>query len=157
MLKVLTEEGLIDGRIVGVDVAFLEANAEFLKELAKASGIETPTRAGLAKIDRKRPKKGSNDDWEHPGDPTAKIMKMKDGSTHLAHKAEHVVDLGEEGYGAILGVVRHDANRGDTNTILESVNEATRHLQAARNDSGAENSDPTGRASNVSRATRADC
>lgn len=149
MLKVLSGEGLIDGRTVGVDGTFLEANAalrsivrkdsgesysEFLTDLAKASGIETPTRADLAKIDRKRPKKGSNDDWEHPGDPTAKIMKMKDGSTHLAHKAEHVVDMGEKGQGAILAVVRHDANRGDTNTILESVNEATRHLQSARND-----------------------
>ena len=155
MLKVLSEEGLIDGRTVGVDGTVLEANAalrsivrkdsgesytEFLTELAKASGIETPTRADLAKIDRKRPKKGSNDDWEHPDDPTAKIMKMKDGSTHLAHKAEHVVDMGEEGQGAILAVVRHDANRGDTNTILESVGQATRHLHAARNDLDAENS-----------------
>jgi len=149
MLQVLASEKLIDGRTVGVDGTFLEANAalrsivrkdsgesytEFLTGLAKASGIETPTRADLAKVDKKRPKKGSNDDWEHPGDPDAKIMKMKDGSTHLAHKAEHVVDLGEEGHGAILAVVRHDANRGDTHTILESVNEATRHLQAARND-----------------------
>ena len=148
MLKVLSGEGLIDGRTVGVDGTFLEANAAlrsivrkdsgesysvFLTELAKASGIETPTRSDLAKIDRKRPKKGSNDDWEHPGDPTAKIVKMKDGSTHLAHKAEHVVDLGEKGHGAILAVVRHDANRGDTNTILESVNEATRHLHKTRN------------------------
>ena len=148
MLKVLSGEGLIDGRTVGVDGTFLEANAalrsivrkdsgesysDFLTELAKASGIETPTRADLAKIDKKRPKKGSNDDWEHPEDPTAKIVKMKDGSTHLAHKAEHVVDLGEDGHGAILAVVRHDANRGDTNTILESVNEATRHLHETRN------------------------
>lgn len=155
MLKVLSEEGLIDGRTVGVDGTFLEANAalrsivrkdsgesysEFLTELAKSSGIETPTRADLAKIDRNRPRKGSNDDWEHPGDPTAKIMKMKDGSTHLAHKAEHVVDLGEAGQGAILAIVRQDANRGDTNTILESVCEATRHLQAARDDSDAEKS-----------------
>jgi transposase len=149
MLKVLLEEGLIDGRTVGVDGTFLEANAalrsivrkdsgesysEFLTELAKSSGIETPTRSDLAKIDRKRPKKGSNDDWEHPHDPAAKIVKMKDGSTHLAHKAEHVVDLGEEGQGAILAVIRHDANLGDTNTILESVGEATRHLHSARNE-----------------------
>ena len=152
MLKVLSEVGLIDGRTVGVDGTFLEANAamrsivrkdsgesytQFLTELAKASGIETPTRADLAKIDRKRLKKGSNDDWEHPGDPTAKIMKMKDGSTHLAHKAEHVVDMGEEGHGAILAVIRHDANLGDTNTILESVGEATRYLHSARNDADA--------------------
>ena len=149
MLKVLASEKLIDGRTVGVDGTFLEANAalrsivrkdsgesytEFLTGLAKASGIETPTRSDLAKLDRKRPKKGSNDDWEHPADPDAKIMKMKDGSTHLAHKAEHVVDLGEEGHGAILAVVRHDAVTGDTHTILESVNEATRNLQEVRND-----------------------
>lgn len=149
MLKVLSGQGLIDGRTVGVDGTFLEANAalrsivrkdsgesyaDFLRGLAQASGIETPTRADLAKLDRKRPKKGSNDDWEHPDDPEAKIMKMKDGSTHLAHKAEHVVDLGEQGHGAILAVVRHDANCGDTNTILESVNAATRHLHQVRID-----------------------
>ena len=149
MLKVLSGRGLIDGRTVGVDGTFLEANAalrsivrkdsgesyaDFLRGLAQASGIETPTRADLAKLDRKRSKKGSNDDWEHPDDPDAKIMKMKDGSTHLAHKAEHVVDLGEQGHGAILAVVRHDANCGDTNTILESVNAATRHLHHVRND-----------------------
>lgn len=155
MLKVLSEEELLDGRTVGVDGTFLEANAalrsivrkdsgeshtEFLTELAKSSGIETLMRADLAKIDRKRPRKGSNDDWEHPGDPTAKIMKMKDGSTHLAHKAEHVVDMGEEGHGAILAIVRHDASRSDTNTILESLCEATRHLHAARHEADAEKS-----------------
>lgn len=59
-------------------------------------------------------------------------MKMKDGSTRLSHKAEHVVDLGEEGHGVILAVVRHDANRGDTQTLLDSVNEATWHLQEIR-------------------------
>jgi transposase len=70
-----------------------ESYQDFLTKLAQASGIETPTRADLARIDRKRKKKGSNDDWTHPHDPDAKITKMKDGRTHLAHKAEHVVDL----------------------------------------------------------------
>src|SRR6188474_1594033 len=65
----------------------------FLTKLAQASGIETPTRADLARIDRKRKRKGSNDDWMHPHDPDAKITKMKNGRTHLAHKAEHAVDL----------------------------------------------------------------
>ena len=70
-----------------------------------------PTRADLARIDRKRKKKGSNDDWTHPHDPDAKITKMKDGRTHLAHKAEHAVDLEA---GAVVGVTVQDADEGDT-------------------------------------------
>jgi len=66
---------------------------EFLTQLARASGIETPTREDLAKLDRKRKHKASNQDWESPHDPDAKITKMKDGRTHLAHKAEHAVDV----------------------------------------------------------------
>src|SRR6266576_3306356 len=50
-------------------------------------------REDFTRIDRKRKNKGSNDDWTHPHDPDAKITKMKDGRTHLAHKAEHAVDL----------------------------------------------------------------
>ena len=53
----------------------------WLEQLAKASGIETPTRDDLARLDRKRPKKGSNKDWKHPHDPEARITKMKDGRT----------------------------------------------------------------------------
>ena len=68
---------------------------DFLTKLAQASGIETPTLADLAKLDRKRKNKGSNQDWEHPHDPDARIAKMKDGRTHLAHKAEHAVDPGD--------------------------------------------------------------
>ncbi len=70
-----------------------ETYQEFLTRLAKASGSRTPTRRTLAKLDRKRAKKGSNEDWKNPIDPDAKITKMKDGRTHLAHKAEHAVDL----------------------------------------------------------------
>ena len=94
-----------------------ETYQDFLTKLAQASGIETPTRADLAQLDRKRKKKGSNDDWTHPHDPDAKITKMKDGRTHLAHKAEHAVDLET---GAIVGVTRagrgsgrHDDDSGD--------------------------------------------
>ena len=108
MLQRLADAGLVKGKTVGIDATTLEANAalrsivrrdtgesyqDFLTKLAQASGIETPTRADLARIDRKRKKKGSNDDWTHPHDPDAKITKMKDGRTHLAHKAEHAVDL----------------------------------------------------------------
>src|SRR4051794_26925904 len=61
--------------------------------ISRTRRLETPTREQLAKLDRKRAKKGSNDDWKNPHDPDAEITKMKDGRTHLAHKAEHAVDL----------------------------------------------------------------
>lgn len=133
MLQVLAKDGLVDGKTIGIDGTTLEANAamrsivrrdtgesytEYLTNLAKASGIETPTREDLAKLDRKRPKKGSNEEWEHPDDPDAKITKMKDGQTHLAHKAEHAVDMET---GAILAVTLQDANAGDTTTIQETL------------------------------------
>jgi transposase len=133
VLKVLAKEGLLKGKTIGVDATTLEANAamrslvrrdtgetydEFLTGLAKASGIETPTRADLAKLDRKRKKKGSNDDWQNPHDPDAKIAKMKDGRTHLAHKAEHAVDLET---GAIVGVTVQPADRGDGESLLETL------------------------------------
>src|SRR5206468_9772960 len=127
------KHGLIDGKTIGVDGTTLEANAamrsivrrdtgesytEFLTKLAKARGIETPTQEDLAKLDRKRPKKGSNEEWEHPDDPDGKITKMKDGQTHLAHKAEHAVDMET---GAVLAVTLQDANAGDTTTIQQTL------------------------------------
>src|SRR5215510_7693252 len=108
VLQCLSTAGLVKGKTIGIDATTLEANAalrsivrrdtgdsyeEFLTKLAKASGISTPTRADLARLDCKRKKKGSNDEWTHPHDPDARITKMKDGRTHLAHKAEHAVDL----------------------------------------------------------------
>jgi transposase len=136
VLRVIAARGLMKGQTVGVDATTLEANAamrsivrrdsgegyqEFLTGLAKESGIETPTREQLAKLDRKRKKRMSNQDWEHPQDPDAKITKMKDGSTHLAHKAEHAVDLET---GAIIAVTVQGADEGDTATITETVAEA---------------------------------
>ncbi len=136
VLAVLAEKNLLKGNTIGVDATTLEANAAlrsivrrdtgeayegFLRRLAKESGIETPTREQLAKLDRKRPKKGSNEEWQHPQDPDARITKMKDGRTHLAHKAEHAVDLET---GAIVAVTVQAANEGDTTTIVETVAEA---------------------------------
>jgi transposase len=136
VLQVLAEKKLLKGTTIGVDATTLEANAalrsivrrdtgeryeEFLTRLAKESGIETPRREQLAKLDRKRPKKGCNDDWTHPHDPDARITKMKDGRTHLAHKAEHAVDMET---GAIVAVTLHGADEGDTATIQETVAEA---------------------------------
>ena len=142
VLQCLSTAGLVKGKTIGIDATTLEANAalrsivrrdsgesyeEFLTKLAKASGIGTPTRADLARIDRKRKKKGSNDDWTHPHDPDAKITKMKDGRTHLAHKAEHAIDLDT---GAIVGVTVQGADEGDTTTIQETLPEAAEQLEA---------------------------
>ena len=69
-----------------------ESCEDFLRGLAKASGMETPTREDLARLDRKRKKRMSNQEWKSPADGDARIAKMKDGRTHLAHSAEHAVD-----------------------------------------------------------------
>ena len=90
-------------------------------QLAKESGIQTPTREQSARLDRKRKNKGSNQDWVNPHDPDARITKMKDGRTHLAHKAEHAVDLET---GAVVAVVLAPADEGDTTTIRATVLEA---------------------------------
>lgn len=136
VLKILAEEGLVAGKTVSIDATTLEANAalrslvrrdngqkyaEYLKDLAKAAGIENPTREQLARLDRKRKKKGSNKEWKNPYDPDARIAKMKDGSTHLAHKAEHAVDLSS---GALLAVTLQGADQGDTTTIHQTLAEA---------------------------------
>ena len=146
VLKGLAAKGLLKGKIIGIDATTLEANAAlrsivrrdtgqryeaFLEDLAKASGMATPTREDLARIDRKRPKKGSNDDWMNPHDPDAKITKMKDGRTHLAHKAEHAVDLDT---GAVVAVTLQPANEGDTTTLYETLSEATDNLNEVKDD-----------------------
>lgn len=129
VLKILSEEGLISGRTVSIDATTLEANAamksivrrdngqsynEYLTELAHTAGIENPTREQLARLDRKRKKKGSNQEWKSPSDRDARITRMKDGRTHLAHKAEHAVDSTT---GALLAMTLQPADQGDTTTI----------------------------------------
>jgi len=140
----LVDAGLFRGKTVAIDATTLEANAamrsivrrdteesyqEFLTGLAKASGIETPTREDVARLDRKRKKKTSNKEWKHPGDPDAKVAKMKDGRTHLAHKAEHAVDLDT---GAIVAVTLQGADQGDTTTMGETVIAAAEQVEAAQ-------------------------
>ncbi|HEV2437975.1 MAG TPA: hypothetical protein VG077_18425, partial [Verrucomicrobiae bacterium] len=80
----------------------------------------------LARLDRKRKKKGSNDDWQNPHDPDAQITKMKDGRTHLAHKAEHAVDLET---GAVIAVTLQPATAGDTNTVHETLAQCGEHIR----------------------------
>lgn len=141
VLQCLAEAQLVKGKTVGIDATTLEANAalrsivrrdtgetyeEFLTRLAQASGIETPTREDLARLDRHRKGKGSNTDWRHPHDPDAKITKMKDGRTHLAHKAEHAVDLET---GAIVAVTVQDATDGDVATSQDTLTEAAENIE----------------------------
>jgi len=142
----LVGAGLLKGRTIAIDATTLEANAAmrsivrrdtgesyqaFLTRLADASGIKTPTREALARLDRKRKKKTSNKDWTNPHDPDAKVTKMKDGRTHLAHKAEHAVDLDT---GAIVAVTVQGADEGDTTTIRETATAAAEQIEDAQAD-----------------------
>jgi transposase len=136
VLGVLADRGLVKGKRIAIDATSLEANAamrsivrrdtgesyeEFLRGLAKASGIKTPTREDLARLDRKRKKRMSNKEWKSPADGDARIAKMKDGRTHMAHKAEHAVDLDT---GAVVAVTLQAADLGDTATLDETLSEA---------------------------------
>jgi transposase len=133
VLEVLVRRGLIVGKRVAIDATTLEANAamrsivrrdtgasynEFPTGLAKASGIETSTREDLARRDRKRKKHTSNEERKSPVDADARIAKMKDGRTHLAHKAEHAVDLDS---GAVVAVTLQAADKDDTATMDKTL------------------------------------
>ena len=147
VLGVLADRGLLKGQRIAIDATTLEANAamrsivrrdtgesyeEFLRGLAKASGIATPTREDLARLDRKRKKRTSNKEWKSPADGDARIAKMKDGRTHLAPKAEHAVDLDT---GAVLAVTLQGADQGDTTTLDETLCEAG--MAVRRSETGA--------------------
>jgi transposase len=150
-LGAIAEKGLLKGKTLGIDATTLEANAalrsivrrdsgesyqEFLTKLAKESGIATPTREDLARLDRKRKKrKTSNKEWKNPHDEDARIAKMKDGRTHLAHKAEHAVDLET---GAVVAVTLQGADRGDTTTVKETFIEAAEQLEEVGKEAAAD-------------------
>jgi transposase len=156
VLRLLAEKGLLKGQTLGIDATTLEANAalrtivrrgtgegyqDFLTRLAQESGIETPTREQLARLDRKRAHKGSNDEWEHPHDPDARITKMKDGRTHLAHKVEHAVDLES---GAVVAVNLAPGDAGDTATVGDTVCEAGEQITTVASDTASESVNPEG-------------
>jgi transposase len=149
VLKVAQQEGLLKGRKVAIDATTLEANAamrtivrradgasyqKYLKKLAKAEGIKNPTPEDLGRMDRKRKgKKVSNQDWKSPSDPDARITKMKDGTTHLAHKAEHAVDLSS---GVIVAAEIHPADAGDTTTLPQTLTRAEASVERANPEGG---------------------
>ena len=141
VLNLVAERGLVKGERIGVDGSTMEANAalrtivrrdcgqtyrQMLTRMAQESGVETPTIDDLVRIDRKRTgKKLSNEDWTSQTDPDAKIARMKDGSTHLAYKPEHAVDLDT---GVIVAAPVHPADDGDTTTLDPTLEAAARNL-----------------------------
>ena len=142
VLKLVAERGLVKGERIGVDGSTMEANAALrtivrrdsgesyramLTRMAQESGIETPTAEDLARFDRKRKGKTlSNADWKSPTDPDARIAKMKDGTTHLAYKPEHPVDLDT---GVVVAAPIHPADEGDTTTLSPTSDAAARNLE----------------------------
>ena len=148
MLTLVEEHGLLSGKSVGIDSTLLEASAAmksivrketgedwkaYLKRLMLEEGVITedddPTDEDLRKFDKQRAKSGkkkvSNDEWESPTDPDARIVRMKNGRTHLGYKAEHVVDLETD---VILSAQVHHGTEGDSQTLVLGVIDAQRNL-----------------------------
>jgi transposase len=155
VLRLADEHGLLKGKTVGVDATTLEADAamksivrrdtgedwqEYVRRLMQEAGQieegEEPTAEEIARFDRKRKnKKVSNQEWQSETDPDSRITKMKDGRTHLAYKAEHVVDLDTE---LILAAEVYHADAADVDTIGSSLNQAQDNLIQAESDAGIE-------------------
>lgn len=141
VLSLIAEHGLVKGERIGVDASTMEANAalkaivrratgetyrQMLQRMAEESGIETPSAEDLVRIDRARKgKKLSNADWVSKIDPEAKIARMKDGTTHLAYKPEHAIDLDT---GAVVAAEVHPADEGDTTTLKGTCQAAETNL-----------------------------
>src|SRR6187455_1447401 len=137
VLALIAERGLVRGERIGVDASTMEANAALraivrrdtregyramLERMAQESGIETPTAEDLIRLDRKRTgKRLSNEEWVSETDPEARIARMKDGTTHLAYKPEHAVDLDT---GAVVAAEVHAADEGDTRTLAATLEQA---------------------------------
>ena len=132
---VLTEvarRGMLKDKTIGIDATTLEANAamrsivrrdtgesymEYLRRLAAEAGIDGADDEAVRRMDRKRKKKTSNEEWVNPHDPEAEVTKMKDGTTHLAYKAEQAVDLDT---GAIVAITTHGGAAGDSESVQET-------------------------------------
>lgn len=143
MLKLAQDKNLLKGKTVAMDATLIEANAAmksivrrdtgedwkaYVRKLAEAEGIEDPSDEDLRRFDRKRKgKKVSNTDWVSSTDPSSRIVKMKDGRTHMAYKTEHVVDLDSD---LLLAVTVHHGDRGDPDSGMESLATAEAHMQS---------------------------
>ncbi len=151
VLRTAAVKKLLHGKTVGVDSTTLEANAamksivrkdtgedwkQYVTRLMREDGTiesdETPTDEELRRYDKQRKnKRVSNEEWQSTTDAESRIARMKDGRTHLAYKAEHVVDLETE---LVLAAEIYPADQPDTETLVDSVLEADIHLDAAGHD-----------------------
>jgi hypothetical protein len=144
ILSVAAHKGLLWGKAIGIDSTTIQANAsmrsivrkdsgkgwkDYTKKLANQAGLEDPTDDELRQFDRNRPgKKVSNDDWENPNDPDAAITRMKDGTTRMAYKAEHAVDLDTD---IVVAATVHPGNAPDTQTIIDTAIDAAVNAEQA--------------------------
>jgi transposase len=148
VLGIAAEKKLLSGKAVGVDSTLLEANAamksivrrdtgedwkEYVLRLMREEGAiepdHQPSDEEIRRFDKKRKnKRVSNDEWVSPSDPESRITQMKDGRTHLAYKAEHVVDLKSD---VILAAAIYPADQADTQTLVDSVMEAVENVKQA--------------------------
>jgi len=144
VLSALQEHGLLRGKNVGIDSSVMEANAslrglvnrntgeaywDYVKRLAAQSGIDPADSAAVRKFDRQRPKKMSNQEWENPDDPDAKIGPKKDGATDMIYKPQTVVDLDT---GAIVGAEVLPGDQADNKEVATAILEAQQNINAAR-------------------------
>ena len=142
VLKLVAERGLVKGERIGIDGSTMEANAALrtivrrdsgesyramLTRMAQESGIETPTAEDLARASTAsaRARRCRTPTGRGPTDPDARIAKMKDGTTHLAYKPEHAVDLDT---GVVVAAPIHPADEGDATTLLPTLDTAARNL-----------------------------
>lgn len=151
VLSIAADKKLLSGKTAGADSTTLEANAamksivrkdtgedwkEYVTRLMREEGViepeREPTDEEIRRYDRKRKdKKVSNAEWESSTDADARITKMKDGRTHLAYKAEHVVDLRSD---LVLAAEIRPADHGDTATLADSLVAAQINLREAGSD-----------------------
>ncbi|MCA1790288.1 MAG: transposase, partial [Thioalkalivibrio sp.] len=147
VLKALKTHGLLKGRRLGIDASVLEANAslrslehrltgdayaEYVRKLAEAAGVDTSDPAAVRRFDKKRPgRKTSNDEWQNPHDPDAKVGRTKRGATRMVYKPEHVVDLET---GAIVDADVRPGDEHDTEKLTERLLEAEDRMNTALGD-----------------------
>jgi transposase len=147
VLRALKAHGLLKGRRLGIDASVMEANAslrslehrltgdayaEYVRKLAEAAGVDTSDPAAVRRFDKKRPdRKTSNDEWQNPHDPDAKVGRTKRGTTRMIYKPEHVVDLDT---GAIVDADMRPGDAHDTEDLTDRILETEARLNEALGD-----------------------